>query len=63
MYQKQRTPWLLLVTIAAIAANALAGNGCGPQETDMTSTTQFNVSRFGDGQARSYLPVAGRLGA
>ena len=63
MYERHRARGLLIVIIAAVAANALAGNGCGPQETDMTSITQFNVTRFGDGQARSYLPVTGRLGA
>lgn len=53
---------LLFLLIAALAANALACNGRRPQETEMTSMTRFNETRFGDAQGRSYLPVTGRLG-
>jgi len=62
MNDRRRKHWLLLVLIAALAANALACNRSGPQETDMTSTTQFHETRFGDAQGRSYLPVTGTLG-
>lgn len=54
--------WHLALIMAAVAASTLAGTGCRSQETIMPTTSILNSARFGDPQARSYLPLTGDLG-
>ncbi|MGD2122945.1 MAG: hypothetical protein PVJ76_14425 [Gemmatimonadota bacterium] len=58
----RRLAWVLAAALIALQLGVTAFWKDGIQETKMTETSLLNVSRFGDWQNHSFLPVTGRLG-